>query len=260
MNEAGKLSRRSFLKTVARVAGVVPAMTAFPFQNLVAAEEFGKQAAGTTQIQSQQEVPQVCSRACETNCAINVVIGVDPKTGLERAITVEGRSEDPVSRGKYCVKALGYVDSMYDPDRLMVALKRTNPKKGTDSDPGWVTVNTNEALKDIIAVMKKHTPEEILIASPGNPFTNKLCKSMGVIRSDQRTECFGTHYYINCLTISNPPNKQYSSTYTPSHHLPGYDYDMAKYQIWFGFDSLPSRRRQGCCRIGSKPKSGAIRL
>jgi len=244
MEESGKLSRRGFLKA-AGVAGIVPAMTAFPFQNLMAVEAFEKHPQEQPTFKVTKKVPQVCTRACETNCAINVVVGVDPKTGLERAITVEGRPEDPVAEGKYCVKALGYVDSMYDPDRLMVALKRTNPQKGTDSDPGWVTVKSADALTDIISTMKKHSPEELLICSPGNPFTNKLCKSLGVIRSDQRTECFGVHYYINCLTVSNPPNDVYSSTYTPSHHLPGYDYDMAKYQIWFGFDSFTQSATAG---------------
>ena len=41
MDEIGKLSRRGFLKA-AGVAGIAPAMTAFPFQNLMAVEEFEK--------------------------------------------------------------------------------------------------------------------------------------------------------------------------------------------------------------------------
>jgi anaerobic selenocysteine-containing dehydrogenase len=220
-------------------------MAAFPFRNLQAVAPFEKHSQEQPVYKVTKRVPQVCARACEANCALYVVMGVDPQTGMERALTVEGRPEDPVSRGKFCIKAMGYVDSLYDPDRLMVALKRTNPKKGTDMDPGWVTVKSADALNDVIAVMKKHSRDKILIASPGNPFTNKLCRSLGVIRSDQRTECFGTHYYINCLTMTNPPNKYYSSTYTPSHHLPGFDFANAKYQIWFGFDSFSKCGKAG---------------
>ena len=96
-------------------------------------------------------------------------MGVDPTTGLERAITLEGRPEDPVSRGKFCIKGLGFVDSVYDPDRLMVSLKRTNPKKGTDSDPGWVTMKTADAVKEVIAGLKKVKPQEILFRLPRRP-------------------------------------------------------------------------------------------
>ena len=226
-------------------AEVTPAMDSFSFQNLRAVEPFQRHPEEESTFKTIRKVPQVCARACEANCALNVVIGTDVRTGMEKAITVEGRPEDPVSKGKYCIKAMGFVDSMYDPDRLMVALKRTNPEKGTDVDPGWIAMKSADAMDEIIATMKKYRADQIMIASPGNPFTNKLCKSMGVIRCDQRTECFGTHYYINCLTITNPPNELYSSTYTPSHHLPGYDYDLAKYQIWFGFDSFTKSAKAG---------------
>ncbi len=233
------------ISTEPRTAAAGTSADAFPFQNLRAVQGFPTRQDDAPSYTALRKVPQVCSRACETNCAIHVVIGTDSKTGIEKAITIEGRPEDPVSMGRYCIKGMGFVDSMYDPDRLMVALKRTNPKKGTDSDPGWVVMKSVDALDEIIAKMRQYRADQIMIASPGNPFTNKLCKSLGVIRSDQRTECFGTHYYINCLTISNPPNDVYSSTYTPSHHLPGFDYDLAKYQIWFGFDSFTKSAKAG---------------
>jgi len=244
MDEIGKLSRRGFLIAAAGAAAVTPAM-AFPFQNLKPVGSFKRHPQEEPIYKVTKKIPQVCARACEANCAFDIVVGVDPKTGLERALTVEGRAQDPVSRGKYCIKGLGYVDSLYDPERLLVALKRTNPKKGIDADPGWVTVKSSDAVTDIIDVMKKHRREELLICSPGNPYTNKLCKSIGVIRSDQRTECFGTHYYINCLTLTNPPNPVYSSTYTPSHHVPGFDFDKCKYQIWFGYDSMTKLGKSG---------------
>ncbi|MBF0506055.1 MAG: molybdopterin-dependent oxidoreductase [Nitrospirae bacterium] len=244
MDSSGKLSRREFLQ-VAGATGAAVALTGFPFRNLKSVAAFERHPQERPTFLITKKIPQVCARACEVNCAFYVAVGTDPKTGLERALTIEGMSQDPIAQGKYCIKALGYVDSLYDPDRLMVTLKRTNPKKGTDYDPGWVTVRTDDAVKEIINVFKTHKREEILIASPGDPATNKLCRSLGVTRSDQRTECFGTHYYINCLTVTNPPNKYYSSTYTPSHHVPGFDFDLAKYQIWFGLDSFTKCGKAG---------------
>ncbi len=251
-------SRRSFL-TIAGAAGV--ATTVFPFRNLQKAYAFGEpHAQEKAPYNVVKRVPQVCARACEADCAYTVVVGVDPVTGLERGLTLEGRPEDPVSNGKFCIKGLGFVDSMYDPDRLLVSLKRTNPKKGLDSDPGWITIKSTDAVAEIIAGMKKVKPAEILFASPGDAFTNRLCRSVGATRADQRTECFGTHYYINALAITNPPNKYYSSTYTPSHHLPGYDYENSKYQVWFGYDSFTKAGKAGQLNHWARAKRNGVKV
>ncbi len=244
MEKKNKVSRRRFLQ-FAGAAGAALAGSAFPFRNLKSAWAFGDHPQEQLPYRITKKVPQVCARACECDCAYTIVVGVDPATGVERAITVEGRPEDPVSNGKFCIKAMGFVDSMYDPDRLMVSLKRTNKKKGIDVDPGWVIMKTDDAVNEIIGKLKTFRREDIVFASPGDPYTNRLCMSLGCTRSDQRTECFGTHYYINCLTTTNPPNMFYSSSYTPSHHVCGYDYDTSKYQVWFGFDSFSKCGKAG---------------
>lgn len=238
-----KISRRNFLKW-SGIAGAVFSM-APPLRNLEAARAFGDHPQEQPGYIIKKKIPQVCARACECDCAYNVVVGVDAVTGIERGITLEGRPEDPVSRGKYCIKALGFVDSMYNPDRLLVALKRTNPKRGVDQDPSWVAVSSDEALQEIIEQMKQYKPQEMVFASPGDPYSNRLCRSLGVRRSDQRTECFGTHYYLNSLMITNPPNKYYSSTYTLTHSIWGFDYSSTKYMLWFGFDSFSKCAKAG---------------
>jgi anaerobic selenocysteine-containing dehydrogenase len=259
MAEDKKLSRRDFLKIVG-VAGAAASMSSFPFRNLSAQTPFGKHPQEQAPYMVKKKIAQVCARACEADCAYYVVVGVDPVTGLERALTLEGRPEDPVARGKFCIKGMSFVDSLYDPDRLMVTLKRTKPKKGTDEDPGWITVKTDDAVNELIAELKKYKPSEILMCSPGDPYTNKLARSLGTTRSDQRTECFGTHYYINCLTLTNPPNKYYSSTYTPTHHVAGYDFDKAKYQVWFGFDSYSKMGKAGMLNHWSEGKKNKCKI
>lgn len=259
-----KISRRGFIKTTAGAAGLAVS-SVFPFRNLKTAWAFGEHPQEELPYRITKKIPQVCARACEADCAYRVVVAVDPATGLERAITLEGRPEDPVSRGKYCIKGLGFVDSIYNPDRLMVTLKRTNPKRGIEEDPGWVVMKTETAVDEFIGRLKTYDREEIVMCSPGDPYTNRLAQSMGVTRADQRTECFGTHYYINCLTVTNPPNPFYSSTYTPSHHIAGYDFSESKYEIWFGFDSfskagkagvlnhLAESKKKGCRRVMFNP-------
>lgn len=255
-----EVSRRKFIKATAGAAGLA-ATSLFPFKNLKPAFAFGDHPQEKLPYRITKKVPQVCARACEADCAYNVVVGVDPATGLERAITLEGRPEDPVSRGKYCIKGLGFVDSIYNPDRLMVTLKRTNPKRGIDQDPGWVVMKTEKAVEEFIGRLKNYKRDEILLCSPGDPYTNRLAQSMGVTRADQRTECFGTHYYINCLTVTNPPNAVYSSTYTPSHHIAGYDFSNSKYEIWFGFDSFSKAGKAGVLNhLAEGKKKGTKRV
>jgi len=48
--------------------------------------------------------------------------------------------------GKVCVKAYGLVQKTYHPDRVLRPMKRTNPKKGHDEDPGWTPISWDEAL------------------------------------------------------------------------------------------------------------------
>ena len=52
--------------------------------------------------------------------------------------------------GKCCVKAYGLVQKTYNPNRLLQPMKRTNPKKGRDEDPGFVPISWDEAL-DMVA-------------------------------------------------------------------------------------------------------------
>ena len=48
--------------------------------------------------------------------------------------------------GRGCVRAYSLVQKMYNPNRVLRPMKRTNPKKGRNEDPGWVEVSWDEAL------------------------------------------------------------------------------------------------------------------
>ncbi|MCC6534254.1 MAG: molybdopterin-dependent oxidoreductase [Burkholderiales bacterium] len=52
--------------------------------------------------------------------------------------------------GRVCVKAYGLVQKTYNPNRITRPLKRTNPRKGREHDPGFVPISWDEAL-DIVA-------------------------------------------------------------------------------------------------------------
>ncbi|GAB4440164.1 MAG: molybdopterin-dependent oxidoreductase [Rhodocyclaceae bacterium] len=49
--------------------------------------------------------------------------------------------------GKVCVKAYGLIQKTYNPNRVLRPMKRTNPKKGRDEDPGFVPISWEEAFE-----------------------------------------------------------------------------------------------------------------
>jgi phenylacetyl-CoA:acceptor oxidoreductase len=53
--------------------------------------------------------------------------------------------------GRVCVKAFGLVQKTYNPHRVLTPMKRTNPRKGRDEDPGFVPISWDEALDSIAA-------------------------------------------------------------------------------------------------------------
>jgi phenylacetyl-CoA:acceptor oxidoreductase len=52
--------------------------------------------------------------------------------------------------GRVCVRAYGLVQKTYNPNRVRQPMKRTNPNKGREHDPGFVPISWDEAL-DIVA-------------------------------------------------------------------------------------------------------------
>lgn len=57
-------------------------------------------------------------------------------------------------RGRVCVKAYGLIQKTYNPHRIPQPMKRTNPRKGRDQDPGFVPISWEEALETIAAKLR----------------------------------------------------------------------------------------------------------
>ena len=75
-------------------------------------------------------VPSSCA-ICYGNCSIvgHRVDGV--------LVKIDGNPESVIGKGRLCGKGVSGIMSHYDPNRLTVPLRRTNPKKGLNEDPGW---------------------------------------------------------------------------------------------------------------------------
>jgi len=59
------------------------------------------------------------------------------------------------SGGKVCVKAFGLVQKLYNPNRILTPMKRTNPNKGKHEDPKFVPISWDEALDTIAERVKR---------------------------------------------------------------------------------------------------------
>jgi phenylacetyl-CoA:acceptor oxidoreductase len=70
--------------------------------------------------------------------------------------------------GKVCVKAFGLVQKTYNPNRVLVPCKRSNPKKGRHEDPGFVEISWDEAF-DLIAEKLNRIRAESLTDASGYP-------------------------------------------------------------------------------------------
>ena len=67
--------------------------------------------------------------------------------------------------GKVCVKAFGLVQKTYNPNRVLTPMKRSNPNKGRDEDPGFVPISWDEAFGLISERLNRIRAEGLLDAS-----------------------------------------------------------------------------------------------
>ncbi len=89
---------------------------------------------------------------CYTSCNMcnqAVFCGLKGTVVDGKLVRVEGN--DQHSKPKPCLKGLTSVQNVYDPNRLLYPVKRTNPKKGISEDPGWERISWDEALETIAA-------------------------------------------------------------------------------------------------------------
>ncbi len=70
--------------------------------------------------------------------------------------------------GRVCVKAYGVIQKIYNPHRITRPMKRTNPKKGREHEPGFVPISWDEAL-EIVAAKLNDIRSRGLIDEAGYP-------------------------------------------------------------------------------------------
>ena len=77
--------------------------------------------------------------------------------------------------GRVCVKAFGLIQKTYNPNRVKQPMKRTNPNKGRDEDPGFVPISWEDAF-GIIGEKFREVRAKGLVNENGHP---RLATSTG---------------------------------------------------------------------------------
>jgi thiosulfate reductase/polysulfide reductase chain A len=132
--------------------------------------------------------------------------------------------------GGLCAKGGAGAGLLYDPDRLKYPMKRTNPAKGFDVDPGWVRISWTEALDTVATqfgnAIAQHGAESALVVSRPSPdIWTRFLNSIGIVnRVDHLDECY---------MVSRIVQRYMTGPMAWAH-----DFVNSKYIVLFGWDLL----------------------
>lgn len=93
-----------------------------------------------------RKVPVYCNQCAAGPDLMKVEVEDGVAMRVQPNYDLEG---DHPADGRVCVKAYGLIQKTYNPHRIKQPMKRTNPKKGKEHDPGFVPISWEEAM-DIV--------------------------------------------------------------------------------------------------------------
>jgi anaerobic selenocysteine-containing dehydrogenase len=221
-----KIKRRDFLKISAATGAVAavngPTLKAF-------AKSDSPQPTGE---QAGEWKPTTC-QGCTTWCPVEVFV----QNG--RAVKVRGNQYSKQNNGFCCPRGHISLQQVYDPDRLKVPMKRTNPEKGRGVDPKFVPISWDEAFNTIADKM---------IELRKNGESEKYALMRG-----RYTYLRDVLYEVMTKVYGSPNNISHSSMCAEAENFGAfytqglwgyrdYDLDHTKYLLIWGCDPVASNR------------------
>ncbi len=119
----------------------------------------------SAKIKDKTKVPVYCYQCVSGPDLMRVEVEDGVATRVESNYDIS--AEHP-GGGRVCVKAYGLIQKTYNPNRVSQPMKRTNPQKGREHEPGFVPISWDEAL-DIIADKLKQIRAKGVVDESGFP-------------------------------------------------------------------------------------------
>ncbi len=139
-----RLTRRAFIQAGAATAALLAAGCATTQQPVTSAMQV--RTARPAGAPKGEWVASTC-QGCTQWCAVQVFVQAG------RVVRVRGNPSSRTNHGYCCPRGHMIPQQLYDPDRVKVPMKRTNPAKGRGIDPKWVPISWDEAIDTIATKM-----------------------------------------------------------------------------------------------------------
>ncbi len=226
-----KITRRDFIKRSAATSGVLLAAgcATAPQTNAMSTAKAQPKSPGKG-----EWVATTC-QGCTAWCPVEVFVQND------RAVKVRGNQLSKANSGYCCPRGHMIIHQLYDPDRIKVPMKRTNPKKGRGVDPKFVPISWDEALNMVADKMMELR-------------NNEEPHKFGYIRGRYSSTSNELLYSVVPKLFGSPHAYSHSAICAEAEKMgPGYtqgffgyrDYDLAntKCLVIWGCDPLASNRQ-----------------
>lgn len=134
MSKEHAITRRDLLKTGACVSvlGALGAGLGEAAGTLSPVEAVAETATRT--------IPGFCDGCLYKKCKVNYTI----KDGV--LVGIDGAPDGLYNEGRLCARGQSQIAGLYNAYRVKTPLRRTNPEKGLDVDPGWEEISWEEAI------------------------------------------------------------------------------------------------------------------
>ncbi len=225
-----RLTRREFIKASAATAALLAAGCATTQPQTSAMALRAAKPAGAPM---GEWVASTC-QGCTQWCAIQIFV----EGG--RAVRVRGNPLSRTNHGYCCPRGHLIPQQVYDPDRIKVPMKRTNPAKGRGADPKWVPITWDEAIDaiaDRMIELRKNNESHKLVYMRGRYSPTSTNLLYGTL-----PKVFGTPNYFSHSAICAEAEKMGPGLTQGYFGYRDYDLEKTNCLVIWGCDPLSSNR------------------